>query len=141
MEANSAGQLGTGDNMEEDDTETTTATVGASRRKPKKRGSGIPTGTLDLNNPTTKQPRWDPTSGKPIVYNDLPKKFYDAWAPLNEGHLPEITKLVDDAVIERKLTVNEMLNSIAEIKTLNTCLLYTSPSPRDLSTSRMPSSA
>ena len=25
--------------------------------------------------------------------------------------------------------------------TLNTCLLYTSPSPRDLSTSRMPSSA
>ena len=26
-------------------------------------------------------------------------------------------------------------------KTLRTCLLYTSPSPRDLSTSRMPSSA
>ena len=25
--------------------------------------------------------------------------------------------------------------------TINTCLLYTSPSPRDLSTSRMPSSA
>ena len=28
-----------------------------------------------------------------------------------------------------------------EVAFLNTCLLYTSPSPRDLSTSRMPSSA
>ena len=28
-----------------------------------------------------------------------------------------------------------------EVKNLKTCLLYTSPSPRDLSTSRMPSSA
>ena len=27
------------------------------------------------------------------------------------------------------------------LDTINTCLLYTSPSPRDLSTSRMPSSA
>ena len=27
------------------------------------------------------------------------------------------------------------------LETLNSCLLYTSPSPRDLSTSRMPSSA
>ena len=29
----------------------------------------------------------------------------------------------------------------AETIAINTCLLYTSPSPRDLSTSRMPSSA
>ena len=29
----------------------------------------------------------------------------------------------------------------ADNKTIYTCLLYTSPSPRDLSTSRMPSSA
>ena len=37
----------------------------------------------------------------------------------------------------------ESLESIIEIgvKTMNSCLLYTSPSPRDLSTSRMPSSA
>ena len=32
-------------------------------------------------------------------------------------------------------------DTIAEIGYTNTCLLYTSPSPRDLSTSRMPSSA
>ena len=29
----------------------------------------------------------------------------------------------------------------AALETMNACLLYTSPSPRDLSTSRMPSSA
>ena len=33
----------------------------------------------------------------------------------------------------------DLVNLITEITT--TCLLYTSPSPRDLSTSRMPSSA
>ena len=121
MEAHNTGKLGSGDDMEEDDTETTTATVGASRRKPpKKRTSGIPTGTFDLNAPTTKLPRWDPTSGKPIAYNDLTKGFYDAWAPLNEEHLREITALVEDAVIERKHTVKDMIACIAEIKTLNT---------------------
>ncbi len=121
MEAHNTGKLGGGDDMEEDDTETTTDTVGASRRKPtKKRTSGIPTGKFDLNAPTTKQPRWDPTSGKPIAYNDLTKGFYDAWAPLNEEHLREITALVDEAVIERKHTVKDMIGCIAEIKTLNT---------------------
>ena len=42
-------------------------------------------------------------------------------------------------------TTYDGLESIAEIhpsiKSANICLLYTSPSPRDLSTSRMPSSA
>ena len=32
-------------------------------------------------------------------------------------------------------------NYDAEVTQVNPCLLYTSPSPRDLSTSRMPSSA
>ena len=33
------------------------------------------------------------------------------------------------------------LFALAELGNIYTCLLYTSPSPRDLSTSRMPSSA
>ena len=37
--------------------------------------------------------------------------------------------------------LNNTLNKIAEFDLLEFCLLYTSPSPRDLSTSRMPSSA
>ena len=39
----------------------------------------------------------------------------------------------------RDEAVRKTLEKIAEKKSL--CLLYTSPSPRDLSTSRMPSSA
>ena len=45
------------------------------------------------------------------------------------------------------LILNQKVNSDGTIKLLqkdeeiNSCLLYTSPSPRDLSTSRMPSSA
>ena len=40
---------------------------------------------------------------------------------------------------QRKSTSN--LNQAKAERQLNNCLLYTSPSPRDLSTSRMPSSA
>ena len=48
-----------------------------------------------------------------------------------------------DAVLAR---VNEEGATVVEevqglLRTLGACLLYTSPSPRDLSTSRMPSSA
>ena len=35
----------------------------------------------------------------------------------------------------------EQVSAVLDKNDLNTCLLYTSPSPRDLSTSRMPSSA
>ena len=39
--------------------------------------------------------------------------------------------------------VRSVLQAAADVPdiTIHTCLLYTSPSPRDLSTSRMPSSA
>ena len=40
-----------------------------------------------------------------------------------------------------ELRLNEFLDVRLEPGLLYTCLLYTSPSPRDLSTSRMPSSA
>ena len=35
----------------------------------------------------------------------------------------------------------ETIDAVREVSTYKYCLLYTSPSPRDLSTSRMPSSA
>ena len=38
-------------------------------------------------------------------------------------------------------TVQDGLEALEKIKKNHFCLLYTSPSPRDLSTSRMPSSA
>ena len=45
-------------------------------------------------------------------------------------------ELEDDAVMETNTA-----NAIAELITDKTCLLYTSPSPRDMRRSRMPSSA
>ena len=45
-------------------------------------------------------------------------------------------------VMQADLNTADALGQLFTIlKTLSTCLLYTSPSPRDLSTSRMPSSA
>ena len=78
--------------------------------------------------------------------DDLPQKllFLAAWPDV---HTPEIWTLSD---IERvfgssgeimyyihKMQIGESLHETES----NLCLLYTSPSPRDLSTSRMPSSA
>ena len=52
------------------------------------------------------------------------------------GYLPQ------DFGVYPKVSAEMMLNHIAKVKGIhNACLLYTSPSPRDLSTSRMPSSA
>ena len=54
------------------------------------------------------------------------------------GTEPVIRIMVEaeDAVL-----VDKTINELFEILKKNYCLLYTSPSPRDLSTSRMPSSA
>ena len=55
-------------------------------------------------------------------------------------------KLIDIPALKDKLT-DGLFNTMEEAfesrkkDTVNSCLLYTSPSPRDLSTSRMPSSA
>ena len=43
--------------------------------------------------------------------------------------------------LNTSITADRLLRSGIDIDQLTTCLLYTSPSPRDLSTSRMPSSA
>ena len=50
-----------------------------------------------------------------------------------ETHIDDIVKAIGDK-LERSVIVTELKRYVD-------CLLYTSPSPRDLSTSRMPSSA
>ena len=75
--------------------------------------------------------------------------FNDTLGTSIEGYMFE---LADDEISgpieeEVKTLLNGMEFDVAKemiksgIETLNSCLLYTSPSPRDLSTSRMPSSA
>ena len=58
---------------------------------------------------------------------------------LGNIQVQEELDLVDDQIKEIEELGSEMRASMREM--VNSCLLYTSPSPRDLSTSRMPSSA
>ena len=61
-------------------------------------------------------------------------------APLGSGNVQIIHSYV--CWFEgREDGVSTWLNNSKRIRLANPCLLYTSPSPRDLSTSRMPSSA
>ena len=55
----------------------------------------------------------------------------------------EVAKGYDVIVIVSAMSgkTNELVGWVNETSPLYDCLLYTSPSPRDLSTSRMPSSA
>ena len=58
-------------------------------------------------------------------------------AGMSQERLSRIDQMLDDAVQS-----NEIPGAVALIaRRGKVCLLYTSPSPRDLSTSRMPSSA
>ena len=54
-----------------------------------------------------------------------------------------LTKLgIVQTIIDDKLTINNDIDFLrGRVRCSSNCLLYTSPSPRDLSTSRMPSSA
>ena len=58
------------------------------------------------------------------------------WTPLWSERILE-----EWAHSARKLGPEGEIQARGEIALLKACLLYTSPSPRDLSTSRMPSSA
>ena len=61
---------------------------------------------------------------------------------VSEGHPDKVCDQISDAILDAYL--KEDPDSRVACETLiknNICLLYTSPSPRDLSTSRMPSSA
>ena len=52
-----------------------------------------------------------------------------------------IQKLIDKEVSKEWKEINVTNLNGNDDEEVNNCLLYTSPSPRDLSTSRMPSSA
>ena len=64
----------------------------------------------------------------------------------SDGFYPEespITRVpIDDLLIQSTLVTNaEFSDFVAHVGYVTTCLLYTSPSPRDRQKSRMPSSA
>ena len=58
------------------------------------------------------------------------------------AEIHETTHIGPFCIIGDGVKIGENNNLISHVSIVgNTCLLYTSPSPRDLSTSRMPSSA
>ena len=79
-----------------------------------------------------------PTSTLFSIFDPLKNKLKESNESNNES-LSNFLKY-DINLIPTKQEINDYLDQVDEIKT-RTCLLYTSPSPRDLSTSRMPSSA
>eukprot|EP00831_Metopus_contortus_P061898 TRINITY_DN5381_c0_g1_i2.p1 TRINITY_DN5381_c0_g1~~TRINITY_DN5381_c0_g1_i2.p1 ORF type:complete len:101 (+),score=12.84 TRINITY_DN5381_c0_g1_i2:189-491(+) len=54
-------------------------------------------------------------------------------------HITKLHQTINDYIMSRTMEKNDMVNQMSGMNM--GCLLYTSPSPRDLSTSRMPSSA
>ena len=77
---------------------------------------------------------------------DLPSqgKLYPEGSPLRSGKIDvkymtakEEDILTSTNLIQKGTVIDKLMESLI----VTPCLLYTSPSPRDLSTSRMPSSA
>ena len=71
--------------------------------------------------------------------------FRDLIVAIVTGRYVEGTRLPPERELAKQLgtsrpTLREVLGKLSTMRVVN-CLLYTSPSPRDLSTSRMPSSA
>ena len=67
---------------------------------------------------------------------------YDCHAKFNvlaEDNPASLEQAILDKLGEKVIVWENLGNSYSD--KINSCLLYTSPSPRDLSTSRMPSSA
>ena len=65
---------------------------------------------------------------------------------LDKEKIKHVAKLARISVDEAKVDsltkdLNSIFKFIEQLNELNTCLLYTSPSPRDRQKSRMPSSA
>ena len=81
-------------------------------------------------------------------HENICMKFSNKIPKVQECHLEDVHFQIPDQykIHDQPITYKELVNLFHAQKPeimqhINTCLLYTSPSPRDLSTSRMPSSA
>ena len=62
-------------------------------------------------------------------------------APYIVEMLGDAAVIIPDEAIKDQLTIDALLTPCSALIHINSCLLYTSPSPRDRTRSRMPSSA
>ena len=71
---------------------------------------------------------------------DAIPKVYDALTITESGLTLEVQQQLGDGIV-RTIAMGPSEGLKRGLDVVNTCLLYTSPSPRDGATSRMPSSA
>ena len=74
------------------------------------------------------------------IYYGGENEFFDYDKVVLATHADEALKLIENPT-EDEIKILSNFSYKENIAYIHTCLLYTSPSPRDLSTSRMPSSA
>eukprot|EP00829_Urostomides_striatus_P017432 TRINITY_DN601_c0_g1_i1.p1 TRINITY_DN601_c0_g1~~TRINITY_DN601_c0_g1_i1.p1 ORF type:complete len:334 (-),score=115.50 TRINITY_DN601_c0_g1_i1:54-995(-) len=110
---------------------------------------------FNLNKPTAEEfsevykgvlPEYTPmvehlVTGPVIAMEIRQENVVPALRSLVGPHDPEIAKQLRPKTIRAKFGTDRVLNAVHCTDLSEDCLLYTSPSPRDLSTSRMPSSA
>ena len=72
-------------------------------------------------------------------YHGMSAEAQMSLSPSNLVNFPQ--PVPDSAGIPKNIEKDILIAPFNDIDFINSCLLYTSPSPRDLSTSRMPSSA
>ena len=83
----------------------------------------------------TQQVFFSPSAEDNFVYHDSIEVDFDKTAEIDAGPME-----ISDVNLKIRELMKEGYGTI-NVKNPSACLLYTSPSPRDLSTSRMPSSA
>ena len=97
--------------------------------------------TVQIDNDKVKVTRWDFSPGAETGWHRHVMDY--VVVPLTDGTLT--AEMPDGSVVENKLTVGASyvrpVGVEHNIINNNDCLLYTSPSPRDVEESRMPSSA
>ena len=75
------------------------------------------------------------------VEDNNAREFYIQEAIKSQWSTRQLERQINSFFYERLLSSKNKEQVAEEIQTLEPCLLYTSPSPRDPKTSRMPSSA
>ena len=95
--------------------------------------------SLDLLNAGLLQTPWFPTPTLTLV-SEGQGKIKAMWQNADDCNDIESYSLYSDGKLASTYSKNTTEGYLTVSKS-GTCLLYTSPSPRDLSTSRMPSSA
>ena len=82
-----------------------------------------------------------PQASAPVLEDTVAQPSGVSGSPVNDAQQPSVPVVDNNDIpdVSPPDSITEAQDPVSPV--IDTCLLYTSPSPRDLSTSRMPSSA